>query len=60
MLGGSETMDGRTIEYGANWERLSESVSIEADALADLLLEAEDLVGVPLIASGRDSYLCSC
>ena len=31
MLGGSETMDGKTIEYGANWERLSESVSIEAD-----------------------------
>ena len=26
MLGGTETMDGRTIEYGANWERLSESV----------------------------------
>ena len=25
MLGGSETMDGRTIEYGANWDRLSES-----------------------------------
>ena len=39
MLGGSETMDGKTIEYGANWERLSESVSIEADALADLLLD---------------------
>ena len=42
MLGGSETMDGKTIEYGANWERLSESVTIEADALADLLLEADD------------------
>ena len=38
MLGGTETMDGKTIEYGANWERLSESVSIaDADALADLL-----------------------
>ena len=53
MLGGSETMDGKTIEYGANWERLSESVSIEADALADLLLEAEDLVGVPLTLQGE-------
>ena len=53
MLGGSETMDGRTIEYGANWERLSESVSIEADALADLLLEADDLVGVPLTLQGE-------
>ena len=53
MLGGSETMDGRTIEYGANWERLSESVSIAADALADLLLEADDLVGVPLTLQGE-------
>ena len=53
MLGGSETMDGRTIEYGANWERLSGSVSIEADALADLLLEADDLVGVPLTLQGE-------
>ena len=53
MLGGSETMDGKTIEYGANWERLSESVSIEAEELERLELTEEDLVGVPLSLQGE-------
>ena len=53
MLGGSETMDGKTIEYGANWERLSESVTIEAEELERLELTEEDLVGVPLSLQGE-------
>ena len=53
MLGGTETMDGKTIEYGANWERLSESVSIADADLADLVLTEEDLVGVPLSLQGE-------
>ena len=42
-----------TIEYGANWERLSESVSIADAELADMALTEEDLVGIPSTLQGE-------
>ena len=56
MLGGSETMDGKTIEYGANWDRLSESVTIAENELAGMALTVEDLVGVPSSLQGEVTY----